>query len=108
MTIEELRQKTAGVLETRSFNLDGSEENYFLVKNKDGLYFIAFSPQGRGYDSRYVIESDMVKLINSKCTSDNMARDIYFLCPQLSYHSKDYWGLIKRELKYILFFLLEL
>ena len=87
MTIEELRQKPEGVLDTRSITLDDkSEECYFLGKKKDGKYFIAFSPQGGGYGSRNVIETDMVKLINDKYLSDNAACDIYHLCPQLSYH----------------------
>ena len=79
MIIEELRQKPEGVLKTRSITLDESEKNYFLGKKKDGKYFIAFSPQGGGYGSRDVIETDMVKLINNKYMSDNMACDIYFL-----------------------------
>ena len=105
MTIEELRQKPVGVLETRSITLDESEEYYFLGKKKDGKYFIAFSPQGGGYGSRNVIETDMVKLINNKYMSDNMACDIYFLCPQLSYHSKDYWGFIKKRIEIYSLFL---
>ena len=82
MTIEELRQKPEGVLDTRSITLDGN--------------FIAFSPQGGGYGSRSVIETDMVKLINDKQLSDNAACDIYHLCPQLSYHWMYQWDLITR------------
>ena len=46
MTIEVLRQKPVGVLETRSFTIKYKEreyeEEYSFVKGKDGRYFIGF------------------------------------------------------------------
>ena len=87
MTIEELRQKPIGVLEKRSFTLIVNdreyEENYFLAKGKDGVYFIGFSDDG-SYCSRYGNEESIIRLLNNKELSDEEAFDIYMQSPHLS------------------------
>lgn len=87
MTIEALRQKPIGVLETRSFTLKHKdceyEEDYCLVKGKDGKYFIGFSDDG-SYCSERVSEKDMVQLLNDEELSNGWAWDIYMQSPHLS------------------------
>lgn len=87
MTIETLRQKNIGVLETRRFTIKVNdcdyEEDYFLVKGKDGNYFIGFIDDGSDC-SRRVRETDMVQLLNDKELSDAEAIDIYMQSPHLS------------------------
>lgn len=87
MTLEALRQKPVGVLETRSFTFKYKEreyeEEYSLVKGKDGRYFIGFSDDG-SYCSERVSEKDMVQLLNDKESSDRWAWEIYIQSPHLS------------------------
>ena len=87
MTIEALRQKPIGVLESRTFTIKHNgqvyEEHYCLVKDKNGKYFIGFSDDG-SYCSDTVCEEDMVHLINDKNYSDREAIDIYMQSPHLS------------------------
>lgn len=87
MTIEALRQKSEGVLESRSFTLQHKgkeyEEHYYLVKGKEEKYYIGFSDDG-SYCSNTVCEEDMVHLINDKNYSDREAIDIYIQSPHLS------------------------
>lgn len=87
MTIEALRQKPVGVLESRSFTFQHKgkeyEESYYLVKGKAGKYYIGFSRDGSNC-SNLVYEEEMVNLINNKEFSDNEAMDIYMLSPQMT------------------------
>ena len=87
MTLEALRQKPVGVLETRSFTFkykeNEYEEEYSLGKWKDGKYFIGFSDDG-SYCSERVSEQDMVQLLNDKESSDRWAWEIYMQSPHLS------------------------
>ena len=87
MTIEALRKKSTGVLESRSFTIKHNgheyEEYYSLVKGNDGKYFIGFSDDG-SYCSNTVCEEDMIHLINDTNYSDREAIDIYMQSPHLS------------------------
>jgi len=87
MTLEALRQKPVGVLETRTFTFKYKEseydEEYSLVKVKDGRYFIGFSDDG-SYCSERVSEKEMVQLLNDKESSDRWAWEIYIQSPHLS------------------------
>lgn len=87
MTIETLRQKPEGVLESRSFTLQYKgkeyEETYYLVKGKLDKYYIGFSRNG-SYCSNLVYAEEMVNFINNKELSDSEAMDIYMLSPQLT------------------------
>jgi len=87
MTIEALRQNPIGVLERRSFTIKAKgseyEEHYFLVKGKEGKYYIGFSENG-GYCSSIVREEDMLELLNDEELSFREAMDIYMQSPQLS------------------------
>lgn len=87
MTIEVLRQKHIGVLESRGFTIkhNGKEykEHYTLAKGKNGKYFIGFSDDG-SYCSNTVCEEDMVNLINDTNYSDREAIEIYMQSPHLS------------------------
>lgn len=87
MTIQALRKKPVGVLETRSFTLKVDnceyEEEYFLVKGKDGKYFIGFSDDGT-YCSRRLREEEMAQLLNDEKLSAAEAIDIYMQSPHLS------------------------
>ena len=87
MTIEALIQKPVGVLETRSFTLINKgrefEEEYSLVKGKDGKYFIGFSDDG-SYCSERVCEEDMVLLLNDEKCSNMWAWEIYIQDQHLS------------------------
>lgn len=66
ITIEELRAKTFGVLETREFRYQDDVSTYFLAKQKDGSYTIGFSETGT-YCAERVNENIMVNLIDEKC-----------------------------------------
>ena len=87
MTIQELRQKPTGVLETRSFTFKHKKEeyetSYCLVKREDGKYFIGFSDNG-SYCSESVCENDMLKLLNNVKLSNQWAWEIYMQSPHLS------------------------
>ncbi len=88
MTLEELREMPAGVIDTRSFilNADGieTEEFYCIGKTKDGKYFIGFSDDG-SYCSTFIREKDMLRYIDDKHSTDSTACDIYFTDPHLSF-----------------------
>ena len=87
MTIDELRQKPPGVLETRNIiiNEQGNEfeSYYWLGKLNDGEYFIGFSETG-SYCSYIATEECMLEMINNKDLSDIAASEIYFESPHLS------------------------
>ena len=87
MTIEELRQKPVGVLETRRFPLMHKgkkfEEEYYLVKDKDSKYYIGFSDDA-SYCSERVYENDMILLLNDEECSNMWAWEIYIRDPHLS------------------------
>ena len=87
MTIEALRQKPIGVLESRNFTLTNNgleyEEQYYLVKGENGKYFVGFSEDGSCW-SNPICEADMLELINNPNCSDSEAIDIYMMTPQLS------------------------
>ena len=78
MTLEELREMPAGVIDTRSFilNADGieTEEFYCIGKTKDGKYFIGFSDDG-SYCSTFIREKDMLRYIDDKHSTDSTACD---------------------------------
>ena len=87
MTAEELRQHSLGVLATRSFFIEHEgneyEEIYWLGKCEKDKYFIGFSEDGC-YCSKFVCETDMLKMFNNENLSTSMASSIYFHEPNLS------------------------
>ena len=88
MTLEKLRQKPNGILAERYINSCYEEKEfkdyYWLVKDKDGKYYIGFSPDTGSYCANYVSEEDMVDLLNDTTYSNNRADLIYISSPELS------------------------
>lgn len=83
MTLEELRQKTVGVLATRKFTINNTcEKTYYLVKTEDE-YLVSFSDTGEYY-AQCVRAKTMVEYMNDKELADSAAFALYIETPQLS------------------------
>ena len=87
MTIEELRNKPEGVIETGYIVRDGVELDYYLGKGFDitgkPKYFIGFSPYGN-YCSHKLSEKDFLAQVNNPKLARLEAVRIYMESPHLS------------------------
>ena len=88
MTIEELRNKPEGVIETGYITVqDGVELDYYLGKGFDitgkPKYFIGFSPYGN-YCSHKLSEKVFLELVNNPRLAIQEAVWIYMESPHLS------------------------
>ena len=83
ITLEELRQRPIGVVETRCVEINGKQEEYYLVKHAEDVYSIGFSEDGT-YCSHTFGESTMLIRLNDRKSSDSEAIEIYVTDPHLS------------------------
>ena len=83
ITLKALRQMPIGVLETRWIEIDGKQQEYYLVKLSETLYSIGFSKDGISY-SHIFGDSTMLTMMNYRQLSDNRAIEIYVTDPHLS------------------------